>query len=352
MVAIAVEHLSMRFGRFTALSDVSLEVAPEEFLTLLGPSGCGKTTLLKLLSGFLDPTEGRIRINGEDVTKVPPEARDTALCFQSYALFPHLTVRENLEFGPRQKRLSRAERDARVGDVASKLELAPQMDKLPNELSGGQQQRVSLGRALVMRPSVILFDEPLSNLDAKLRDQVRIEIRRIQKEYGLTAIYVTHDQAEALAMSDRIVVLNNGRVEQVDTPEDLYRAPKTEFVADFIGDANVLQGSVIREISTGLWQVDTTLGVVNVASTKLHLSQPVSLCWRPENAQFGEGGIVAKVRHRAFQGHFTDLTVETEGEVYRVQANNISAREGDSIQISIPPDQFVLLEQPLRESNP
>jgi len=211
MVAIDIEHLSKKFGDFTALSDVSIDVQPKEFVTLLGPSGCGKTTLLKLISGFLEPTDGVIKIGGLDVTHVPPEKRDTALCFQSYALFPHLTVKENLEFGPRQKKVSSSERKARIDDVSEKLDLTAQLDKLPNQLSGGQQQRVSLGRALTMRPSVILFDEPLSNLDAKLRDQVRIEIRRIQKEYGLTAIYVTHDQAEALSMSDRIVVLNDGR---------------------------------------------------------------------------------------------------------------------------------------------
>ena len=222
MAAIQIRGLEKRFDAFVALSGIELSVQEGEFVTLLGPSGCGKTTLLKLISGFLDPSAGSITINGSDVTRVPPEARDTALCFQSYALFPHLSVRDNLEFGLRQKRVPAHQRRDRVADVAAKLDLDPQMEKLPNQLSGGQQQRVSLGRALVMRPSVILFDEPLSNLDAKLRDQVRVEIRRIQQDYGLTAVYVTHDQSEALAMSDRIVVLNNGQIEQVDTPEELY----------------------------------------------------------------------------------------------------------------------------------
>lgn len=344
MTAVTLDNLSKRFGDFTALSSVSLNVAAEEFLTLLGPSGCGKTTILKLVSGFLHPSEGRVLINGRDVTAVPPEGRDTALCFQSYALFPHLTVRENLEFGPRQKRLPGAERRVRVDDVAEKLDLAAQMDKLPNALSGGQQQRVSLGRALVMRPSVILFDEPLSNLDAKLRDQVRIEIRRIQKDYGLTAIYVTHDQAEALAMSDRIVVLNNGRIEQVDSPEDLYAAPRTRFVADFIGDANLLQGTIVNEIAPGHWQVNTALGMFNVASETSPSTHSVDLCWRPEHARITTDGIPAVVMHRAFQGHYTDLMVETEGVRYRVQANSVSAREGDTIYIQIPTERFVLLE--------
>ena len=345
MVAIDIEHLSKKIGDFTALSDVSIDVQPKEFVTLLGPSGCGKTTLLKLISGFLEPTDGVIKIGGLDVTHVPPEKRDTALCFQSYALFPHLTVKENLEFGPRQKKISSSERKARIDDVSEKLDLTAQLDKLPNQLSGGQQQRVSLGRALTMRPSVILFDEPLSNLDAKLRDQVRIEIRRIQKEYGLTAIYVTHDQAEALSMSDRIVVLNDGRVEQVDSPERLYYAPKTRFVADFIGDANIFPGEVVGAISNGLWQVETGIGSFSVTALEAPKTKSVSLCWRPESAIIDTSGIKAKVVHRAFQGHFTDLMVETNETPYRVQTKRTDAQEGDIIQFSVSPDEVILLDK-------
>jgi ABC-type Fe3+/spermidine/putrescine transport system ATPase subunit len=342
--AIELIHISKKFAAFTALSDLSLDVAQGEFLTLLGPSGCGKTTLLRLISGFLEPTDGQIRINGADVTNVPPEHRDTALCFQSYALFPHLTVRENLEFGLRQKRVPTAERNERVASVAEKLELGPQMDKLPNQLSGGQQQRVSLGRALVMRPSVILFDEPLSNLDAKLRDQVRVEIRRIQREYGLTAIYVTHDQAEALAMSDRIVVLNAGRVEQVDSPETLYASPRTRFVADFIGNANVFSGELGGETSAGVRRLKTPIGTFGISGVGDRAPGPVNLCWRPESARIAESGIEAQVVNRAFQGHFTELIVETNGVPYRIHTEAKSAREGDRIHISLAPDQLILLE--------
>ncbi len=345
MVAIKIERLTKKFGDFTALSDVSLDVQPEEFVTLLGPSGCGKTTLLKLISGFLEPTEGCIQMGGTDVTHIPPEKRDTALCFQSYALFPHLTVRENLEFGPRQKKVPVSERKARIDDVSEKLDLTAQLEKLPNQLSGGQQQRVSLGRALAMRPSVILFDEPLSNLDAKLRDQVRIEIRRIQKEYGLTAIYVTHDQAEALAMSDRIVVLNDGRVEQVDSPELLYHAPKTKFVADFIGDANIFPGTIVGQKGENIVQVETTIGTIEVETPTAPASKNVNLCWRPESAVIGNTGITAKVVHRAFQGHFTDLMVETNGTIYRVQAKRVEAQEGDDIQLSVSRNEVILLDQ-------
>lgn len=344
MTAIRIKGLTKMFDGFTALSDINLDVAPSEFVTLLGPSGCGKTTLLKVISGFLEATEGKIFIEGSDVTAIPPERRDTALCFQSYALFPHLTVRQNLEFGLRQKKLPRSERDERVTDVSLKLDLAGQMDKLPNQLSGGQQQRVSLGRALVMRPKVILFDEPLSNLDAKLRDQVRVEIRRIQRDYGLTAIYVTHDQSEALAMSDRVVLLNGGRIEQVDTPEALYHRPRTRFAADFIGNANVFEGRVIGQDSPGHWRIETPAGIFACAFEREPQGAQVALCWRPEHAVIGETGIEARVLHRAFQGHFTDLACAAENGEFRVQALETTAREGDVIRVHVPPNRIRLLE--------
>jgi iron(III) transport system ATP-binding protein len=344
MTAIRIQGLTKKFDGFTALSNIDLDVSPGEFVTLLGPSGCGKTTLLKVISGFLEPTEGKVFIEGSDVTAIPPERRDTALCFQSYALFPHLNVRQNLEFGLRQKKLARSEQDDRVQDVSQKLDLTAQMGKLPNQLSGGQQQRVSLGRALVMRPKVILFDEPLSNLDAKLRDQVRIEIRRIQRDYGLTAIYVTHDQSEALAMSDRVVLLNGGRMEQVDTPETLYHRPRTRFAADFIGNANVFTGQVLGEDSPGLWNIETPVGIFTCALNEAPAHKEVTLCWRPEHAVIGESGIEARVLHRAFQGHFTDLACVAGSGEFRVQALETTAREGDVIRILVPSDRIRLLE--------
>lgn len=345
MPEVELIGLEQRFDTFVALRDISLSVVQGEFVTLVGPSGCGKTTLLKLISGFLEPTEGTIRIAGQDVTRVPPESRDTALCFQSYALFPHLSVRENIEFGLRQKRVPVDQRRARVADVAEKLELGAQMDKLPNQLSGGQQQRVSLGRALVMRPRVILFDEPLSNLDAKLRDQVRVEIRRIQQDYGLTAIYVTHDQSEALAMSDRVVVLSRGRIEQVATPEVLYHQPRTRFVADFIGAANLLSGRVVGEISDGMWQVETPVGRFDVATDVPPDARDVELCWRPEHAILGQSGIKGTVVNRAFQGHFTDLVVEAGSGLVRVQSLETKAKEGDTVHVNVPPARVRLLER-------
>lgn len=345
MIGISAERLAMRFDGVIAVDDVSFDVAPGEFITLLGPSGCGKTTLLKMISGFLTPSQGTIRLGGEDVTRVPPEERDTALCFQSYALFPHLSVRENLEFGLRQKKVPSAARRARVDEVAATLELGPQMGKLPNQLSGGQQQRVSLGRALVMRPGVILFDEPLSNLDARLRDQVRIQIRQVQRDFGLTAIYVTHDQTEALALSDRILVMNAGRVEQVDTPEALYHRPRTGFVADFIGGANILTGRLRGQAGQGLWRIDTSIGALIAAADSAPEGPEVALCWRPETAELADDGIAAKVLHRAFQGHFTDLAVSTNGISYRIQVPRTEVVEGDEIRFRVAPEHVILMER-------
>ncbi len=346
MANISAHNLSMRFGDFVAISDVSFDVASGEFVTLLGPSGCGKTTLLKMISGFLTPSDGHIKLNGVDITDIPPEKRDTALCFQSYALFPHLTVLENLEFGLRQKGIAPNERKTRIDNVCDQLELGAQLEKMPNKLSGGQQQRVALGRALVMQPSVILFDEPLSNLDAKLRDQVRIEIHRIQRKNKLTAIYVTHDQSEALALSDRVFVMNSGHIEQAANPEDLYHRPRTGFVADFIGDANVVDAQVCS-YDGDVVELETVLGPITSHSESPPVGQRIKISWRPERARFnGEGSIrlAGIVKHRSFQGHFVDLQVETNGHVYRVQAPECELQPGDDIQFTLNPKDIVLLE--------
>lgn len=345
--------LSKTFDTFVALQELSLSIAEGEFLTLLGPSGCGKTTLLKMISGFIEPTSGTIEIDGKDVTNVPPERRNTAMCFQSYALFPHLTVKENLDFGLKEQRVGRREREMRVAEVAEQLELVPQLKKLPNALSGGQQQRVALGRALIMRPKVILFDEPLSNLDAKLRDSVRLEIRKIQRDFGLTAIYVTHDQSEALAMSDRILVMNAGRAEQLGTPEEVYTAPRTSFVADFIGSANVMDATVIGEISPDLWSIETPLGLLSVASKTAPVAAEVKVCWRPERGEILANGmqdaacdnlIAGTVGVRSYQGGHTDLFFEERGISFRVVGRDLSVKVGDSCQISIAPKDLVFLE--------
>ncbi|APX12561.1 ABC transporter ATP-binding protein [Tateyamaria omphalii] len=348
MSDILAHNLTMQFDQFTAVGDVSFTVAQGEFVTLLGPSGCGKTTLLKMISGFLHPTAGRIHIGGVDVTRTPPEHRDTALCFQSYALFPHMTVRGNLEFGLRQKRVAGRDRVARVAQIAQQLSLEPQLDKLPNALSGGQQQRVALGRALSMQPSVILFDEPLSNLDAKLRDQVRLEIKRIQQDNDLTAVYVTHDQSEALALSDRVIVMRDGRIEQIATPENLYHAPATSFVADFIGNANVMPAEVIGEADGGGWLLDSRMGRLVSRDVNDPQAKHINIAWRPERAHVSpEGSLTGTVVSRAFQGHFTDLHVATGGQTYRLQVAASDAIVGGDITFALDPGDVLMLE-PLR----
>lgn len=344
---IEIEGLEMKFGSFTALKDISVKVAEGEFVTLLGPSGCGKTTLLKLISGFLTPTNGTIKISDVDVTSIPPEQRDTALCFQSYALFPHLNIKDNIEFGLKQKRVNRTERKQRLQEMANQLALEAQLDKLPNQLSGGQQQRVALGRALIMRPGVILFDEPLSNLDAKLRDSVRIEIRRIQKENNLTAVYVTHDQSEALAMSDRVLVLNAGVIEQVAPPEELYNAPNTSFVADFIGGANIMEAEVTGETEPGTWTLQTPMGEMISKSERIPAAKNIKVCWRPESVKIAYASVnnfVAMVEDRQFQGSYTDLFVNVSGYQCRLKTPDARIYAGENVKCAIDPSDLILLE--------
>lgn len=231
-------------GEFVAVDNITLAIRKGEFLTLLGPSGCGKTTTLRLIAGFESPTGGKITLQGRDITTQPPNKRDMAMVFQSYALFPHMSVYDNVAYGLQIQRLSRSVIQQRVTSTLDMMGLGALAKRRPNQLSGGQQQRVALARALIMEPSVLLFDEPLSNLDAKLRVQMRSEIHRLQQRLNITSVYVTHDQEEAMALSDRVVVMNAGRIEQIGRPQEIYRKPTTQFVADFIGRANFVNVTV------------------------------------------------------------------------------------------------------------
>jgi len=241
---IRLIELTKRFGEVLAVDAVSLDIRTGEFFSLLGPSGCGKTTTLRMIGGFELPTSGRIELRGRDVTLVPPERRPVNMVFQSYALFPHLSVFDNVAFGLRRRKVPDADVRRRVGVTLELVRLTGYDRRGPGELSGGQQQRVALARALVCEPTVLLLDEPLGALDLKLRRQLQVELKRVQVEVGITFVYVTHDQEEALALSDRIAVLNGGRIEQLGTPEELYDRPRTRFVADFIGTTNLLAGKV------------------------------------------------------------------------------------------------------------
>lgn len=246
---IQLDNIVVRFGNFEALHNINVDVHEGEFFTFLGPSGCGKTTTLRTITGFIDPVSGSVRVKDRDITNVPIEDRNIGIVFQSYALFPTMTVYDNIAFGLKVKKLKKAEIDKRVREIAKKVDLTDeQLQKAVSQLSGGQQQRVAIARALVTGPAIICMDEPLSNLDAKLRVQLRNELKRMQKEFGITTIYVTHDQEEALTLSDRIAVFNKGYIEQIGTPNEVYNHSATEFVCNFIGDINRLGEEVSRAL--------------------------------------------------------------------------------------------------------
>src|SRR5688572_17513103 len=283
MTSVQLRDISKRFGETLALDRISLEISAGELFFLLGPSGCGKSTLLRLIAGLHDPDGGRILFSGEDVTGLGTEKRNAVMCFQSYALWPHMSVKENIRFGLAVRKLPRAEAEGRISDVLGLVRMTEYADRKPNQLSGGQQQRVALARAIAVRPAVLLLDEPLSNLDAKLRHEMRSEIRRICKESGLTTIYVTHDQKEALSVADRIAVLKDGRLMQIGTPGELYHRPASAFVADFIGQTNLVKGIAV-EAERGVVLVETSIGrlAANVRDGENVRPGPVILSIRPE----------------------------------------------------------------------
>ncbi|MBI3975931.1 MAG: ABC transporter ATP-binding protein [Armatimonadetes bacterium] len=312
---VRLDRLSKRFGAVVAVDEITLEFPAGKLVTLLGPSGCGKTTTLRMVAGLEYPTGGRIFIGDEDVTPLPASARGVTMVFQSYALFPHLTVFENVAYGLRIAKLSAAEIARRVADVLTLVGLPEVGRRYPAQLSGGQQQRIALARALVMEPKVLLFDEPLSNLDAKLRKRVRGEIRELQQRLGITSIYVTHDQAEALALSDVIIVMNQGRVEQIGAPRDLYRRPATQFVADFIGEANLLAGRyadgrvTIEALTFPFRQEGVHPGAVTV------VVRPEAIAVRTDG-----DGLSGRVRTAFFMGMSNEYLIETPaGEVAVVE---------------------------------
>src|SRR5215813_7776791 len=242
MARLEIDRVSKHYGDVIAVRDLTLDVADGEFVVLLGPSGCGKTTTLRVVAGFAEPSAGSVVLGERDITRLPPWKRNAGLVFQNYALFPHLTVAQNVAFGLEMRKVAPAESASRIGDVLRLVRLEHLAGRLPRQLSGGQQQRVALARALVFRPDVLLLDEPLSNLDAKLRQDVRVEIRELQRKLGLTTVMVTHDQEEALTMADRLVVMNEGRIRQVGSQQDLYERPAEKFVADFVGRSTFIDG--------------------------------------------------------------------------------------------------------------
>lgn len=300
---IRFENVEVSFDDFIAIPDLSLDIDEGAFFTLLGPSGCGKTTALRALAGLVRPSKGKIFIDGKDVTKTPSDKREIGMVFQNYALFPTMSVYDNIAFGMKVKKLSRDEIDQRVKDIAKEVELTDrQLERNVGELSGGQQQRVAIARSLVMRPKILLLDEPLSNLDAKLRQQLRIQLKEMQQHFGITSVYVTHDQSEALTMSDGIAVMNAGKIEQVGTPREVYSRSETEFVCNFIGDANRLPTASL--VSKGL-----DLGDQNayVRIERVHLLSPDQDC-PPDFVQF-EG----QVLNQRYEGTTSTYLVDYGG---------------------------------------
>jgi iron(III) transport system ATP-binding protein len=291
MTEVRFEHIYKKFGNTTALEDIDLQIGAGELFFLLGPSGCGKSTLLRLIAGLHEPTSGRVLFNGNDVTHLGTEKRNAVMCFQSYALWPHMSVRENVRFGLGVRGVGRTAQEESIERVLKLVQMDKLGDRKPSQLSGGQQQRVALARALAVEPDCLLLDEPLSNLDAKLRHEMRGEIRRICKTAGFTTIYVTHDQKEALSIGDRIAILRDGALEQVGTPSELYHKPKSSFVADFIGHTNLLPGRVIGRAG-GVVRVETKAGVVTAAANG-EVPEKVVVSIRPEQMRVVRGGAAA-----------------------------------------------------------
>jgi putative spermidine/putrescine transport system ATP-binding protein len=312
-VAISMRSLRKAFGEVVAVDSVDLDVYDGEFLTLLGPSGSGKTTVLRMIAGFERPTSGLIELGGRDVSALPPHVRDVNTVFQDYALFPHMSVRENVEYGLKVKKVAKAERRARAQEALDAVRLGEYGDRAPSQLSGGQRQRVALARALVNRPRVLLLDEPLGALDLKLREQMQVELKAIQREVGITFVFVTHDQEEALTMSDRIAVFSAGRIEQVGAPADVYERPASEFVAGFVGTSNLLRGEAAMKVLGHD-------GVFSVRPEKIRLARV------EDHAADGEDSAVGSVREVVYVGSGTRFLVDLEvgGSLVALQQNQSS----------------------------
>jgi ABC-type Fe3+/spermidine/putrescine transport system ATPase subunit len=359
MAHIVIEDLNKSFGRHHVLQDVSLEIEEKEFVTLLGPSGCGKTTTLRLLAGFLVPDGGEIRVAGQLLSSpratIPPERRRMGMVFQNYAIWPHMSVFDNVAFGLKLARLGRAKIGERVARVLAAVGLEGLEGRHPAQLSGGQQQRVALARSLVVEPSILLLDEPLSNLDAKLRERMRSELKSLQRRTGITFIYVTHDQAEAMALSDRIAVFHQGVLQQYGRPRDIYERPANLFVADFMGIVNRLQGEIVerRDGQVRVRVGDHVLAAVGTAAAASP-AREVTLAIRPESVRLGttavdgpanrlEGSVV----EATFLGNIVDYQIDAGGLLLRVQADRHVIQEvGSRVQLTIAIEECVAMPTP------
>ncbi|WP_027134592.1 ABC transporter ATP-binding protein [Geminicoccus roseus] len=356
MAFIEISRLTKRFGAYTAVNDVSLAVEEQKFVTLLGPSGCGKTTTLRLLAGFLEPDEGTIAVGGRILSQardiVLPENRRMGMVFQNYAVWPHLSLFDNVAFGLQLKKLARREIDERVRQVLSVVGLEGLEDRFPSELSGGQQQRVALARSLVVEPSILLLDEPLSNLDAKLREHMRTELKALQRRTAITFVYVTHDQAEAMALSDMVAVFNRGELQQLGTPREIYDRPANLFVADFMGSTNMLEGKVAEHGPDGLLVQAGRLTLRAQPGPRVNPSGRVTLVVRPEAVRLGEDAVrdaapgaadgaanrfEATITDATFLGNLVEYVVDIAGTTLKAQCQpHLHHPVGSIVPLSIP----------------
>ncbi len=334
---IYLNDIEVRFGDFTALKDINIHVREGEFFTFLGPSGCGKTTTLRTITGFIEPAKGTVKVKGKDITHVPVERRNIGMVFQNYALFPTMSVYENIAFGLRVKKVNKTDLDRRVKEMAVKVELTEQqLGRKVAELSGGQQQRVAIARALVNNPEIICLHEPLSNLDAKLRVQLREELKEMQARFGITTVYVTHDQEEALTLSDCIAVFNKGFIEQIGTPNEIYSQSKTEFVCNFIGDINRLQPETISEITAQTGRSLNRDAPTYIRLERIHVNEPQT----EKRAVFR-----ASVAGAEFFGLYIKYQLEMNGQIIKCIDKNDGRqylKKGDNVEVAIDPDDLMI----------
>jgi spermidine/putrescine transport system ATP-binding protein len=327
--SVRLDRVTKRFGDFTAVREMDLEIPAGEFFTMLGPSGCGKTTTLRMVAGFEDPSEGRVLLSGEDVTDLPAFRRPTNTVFQSYALFPHRNVEQNVAFGLQRQKVEKTEIRRRVGEELERVGLSGEAKRKPAQLSGGQQQRVALARALVNRPEVLLLDEPLGALDLKLRKQLQVELKRIQRDVGITFVYVTHDQEEALTMSDRIAVMNRGVVEQVADPESVYERPGTTFVAGFIGVSNLMPGEIVSSNGAGTqMRLDAGPTVKALDSGGVQTGERAHAVVRPEKLELQQAGA-------ADEGNRPSVEGQVESSLYLGTATQMVVKLGDGTRMTV-----------------
>lgn len=307
---IELKHLEKSFGDTQVIKDISLDIREGEFLTLLGPSGCGKTTILRMIGGFETPTAGEILLDGKDLVPIPANKRQINTVFQSYALFPHLTVRENIGYGMRMKKVPKDEIKQRVDEMLEMIQLEPLANRKPRQLSGGQQQRVAIARSLVNKPRLLLLDEPLGALDLHLRKEMQLELKRLQQKLGITYIYVTHDQEEAMTMSDRIVVMNKGKIEQIGTAKEIYSKPASEFVSQFLGESNLFEGKYEESNNSGKFTIDGVTFEIPLQEEK-----PTSICVRPEQIKVLENaglGLPGTITESIFMGQIYRIAIRLD----------------------------------------